>query len=62
MKFRVASYLVLCFMLHFSFSLDWSQDEKHVQESTESQQGENMCDESLTMEEWAVKVWVKMKT
>ena len=62
MKFRVASCLVLCFMLHFSFSLDSSQHEKHVQESTESQQGENMCDESLRMEVGAMKVWVRMKT
>ena len=46
----MGSYLLLSFMFHFSFGADTSQHEKDVQESTEGQQGENICQESLDNE------------
>ena len=43
----MGSYLLLSCMFHFSSSVDASQHEKDIQESTEGHQGENMSDESL---------------
>ena len=43
----MGSFLLLSSMFHFSSGADTSQLEKDVQESTEGQQGENMCHESL---------------
>ena len=43
-------FLLLSSMFHFSSGADASHYEKYVQESTESQQGENMCHERLDNE------------
>ena len=46
----MVSFLLLSSVFHFSSGPDTSQHEKDVQESTEDQQGENMCHENLDNE------------
>ena len=41
------SFLLLSSIFHFSFRPDTSEHDKGVQERTEGQEHENMCDENL---------------